>query len=292
MAADVAALHSGVLLEMLRRHYQPEGKPPAGVFAPEVQSPDGRRRADLLWAPTTIAGGKGQIHGHELKCSRSDLLNELADPTKADPWTTHCHRWWLVMSRPDLADGLTIPDAWGIMAPPSGRRTRTMTILREAPPLRPDNPGPGMARVMAWQLYATHDRIASLEAEVARKTKALEGWQEKARDLQLAGGGAIASDQARTVLRIIEEVKRRCGDEGIWEKFTEEMVIEAIVDRLATIRAAGAVRRDIRSLVRNVEAMLTPFQASARDIQRADRLAATLTGPLETSDDEADLTAV
>src|SRR5690348_2999491 len=81
--APESGLTAKHMVEMLRRHYLPEGRPPAGVFAPEIGSPDGKRRADLIWMPTTIAGGTG-LHGHEIKVSRSDLLTELDDPTKAD----------------------------------------------------------------------------------------------------------------------------------------------------------------------------------------------------------------
>lgn len=78
-------IRAGDLVAMLRRHYLPEGRPPGGIFAGEIESPDGRRRADALWAPWSIAGGAG-IVGHEVKVSRSDVLTELADPMKAEPW--------------------------------------------------------------------------------------------------------------------------------------------------------------------------------------------------------------
>ena len=73
------------VVAMLQRHYLPEGRPAGGVLAIEIGAPDGTRRADAVWAPFTIAGGDGLI-GHEIKVTRSDVLAELADPAKADPW--------------------------------------------------------------------------------------------------------------------------------------------------------------------------------------------------------------
>lgn len=58
------------VLDMLRRHYLPEGKPPGGIFAPEIQSPDGGRRADLIWQGVT-AGSGYRLIGHEIKVTRS-----------------------------------------------------------------------------------------------------------------------------------------------------------------------------------------------------------------------------
>lgn len=135
------------LLTLLRRHYQPENRPAAGLFAPEIESPDGSRRADLIWAPTTSTGGFGLV-GHELKISRSDLLVELADPAKCDPWARFCECWWLVVADPAMIDDAAIPHAWGVLAPPSGRRTRSMTIIKPAPKLHPVEPARAFRKLM------------------------------------------------------------------------------------------------------------------------------------------------
>lgn len=268
-----AALNATAVTTMLRRHYQPEGKPPAGVFAPEIQSPCGNRRADLIWMPTTIAGGKGELHGHEIKCSRADLLAELADPAKADPWGQYCTRWWLVVSRPDLVDGLDIPEPWGILAPPSGRRTRTMTVLRPAPKLTPANAAPGMARLAAWQLYGHHAEVVDLRGKLEHAERDLEYQRKRVRELEL-GGARKPSATALRVQSIVDLVQQQLRAETriYYDKVPDEVVAAAIVDHVATRAAAQQMRWDLDSIARAVETLTRPFANSARTTADAGRL--------------------
>ena len=135
--------------DYLRNHYLPEGKPAAGILATEIGSPDGRRFADALWQSTTRSGGLLLV-GHEIKVSRADVIVELADTTKAESWMQYCDQWWLTVSDPKLIEGLDIPAAWGVMSPPSGRRKRSMTILKEAPLLNPISKEAGLLRLLTW----------------------------------------------------------------------------------------------------------------------------------------------
>lgn len=257
-AANPSALNAVEMTAMLRRHYQPEGRPPCGIFAPEIQSPDGKRRADLIWMPTTIAGGRGELHGHEIKCSRADLVNELADPTKADPWAQYCSRWWLVVSRPDLVAGLTIPDAWGILAPPSGRRTRTMTILRPAPKLDPGDATAGFARIAAWQLYAGHDRAAQLEHSARREADEAKRLRERVRELE-AAGGQRPSGHAKRVDRILDLVEEMRQNRHVWfADAADEDIASALVDLTAARAAAEQLRGEVLDLARTAERFLEP----------------------------------
>ncbi|PRY35311.1 hypothetical protein [Umezawaea tangerina] len=138
------------VIEMLRRHYLPEGRPPGGIFAPEIGAPgNSGRRADLIWQGCTAAGGH-ELIGHEVKVTRQDLLAELADPAKSDPWQKYCHRWYLVVPDAHLLDGLELPHTWGVLTPPSGRRTRTMTVHIPAPALKPDEQAPALKTLATW----------------------------------------------------------------------------------------------------------------------------------------------
>ncbi|MEX8058723.1 hypothetical protein [Microbacterium sp. 16-032] len=136
------------MIEMLRGHYIAPSKPAGGYFAPELTAPNSARRADLIWLPMT-SQERGRIIGHEVKVSRADVIQELSDPTKADAWARYCSQWWLVVSDPALIEGLEVPERWGIMAPPSGRLRRSMTIVRPAPELRPEDRADALATVLA-----------------------------------------------------------------------------------------------------------------------------------------------
>jgi len=154
-------VNSGDVIMLLRRHYRMDIerpgslRPPTSILATEVCSPDGSRRADAIWATATMSGPPLLI-GHEIKVSRADVLSELRKPDKAEAWAPYCNEWWLTLSDASLADGLDIPSAWGIMAPPSGRRTRSMTIVRPAAHQEPVNSAAAWRNVLAWLSYRTH----------------------------------------------------------------------------------------------------------------------------------------
>lgn len=270
--ASPAGLTAKHLVAMLRRHYQPENRPPAGIFAPEIGSPDGRRRADLIWMPTTVAGGNG-LHGHEIKVTRADLITELDDPTKADPWAKYCTRWWLVLAHPSLATGLDIPANWGVMAPPSGRRTRTMTVVKPAPELAPTEPSVALAKLAAWQMYATHDTIDALRRDLGQRDRQLVLERDEVSRLR-ANGTVTTSREAQKVAGIVEAIRVRVDRDELWLNVPDETIVEAVVDHAATAAAAKTLRRQMAGLVADVERVLDPFRRVLPELRQAERLAA------------------
>lgn len=276
---DGEVVHARHLVEMLRRHYLPEGRPPGGVFAPEIGSPCGKRRADAIWMPTTVAGGKGELRGHEIKVTRADLLTELDDPTKAEPWAQYCTRWWLVVAHPGLIAGLDIPPAWGVMAPPSGRRTRSMTVLVPAPELKPREPAPGVARLAAWQLYTQNDRILQLQREDAYQKKTIEQLRREVDELR-AGGARPESPEAARVARILAGVNDRAlSGMHLWGSASNDDIIAAIVDHVATRDAAREMRQGARLLVSQVQRIVKdPLGHALRELEKADAIARDLDG--------------
>jgi hypothetical protein len=264
---DAPVASAGDLVDMLRRHYLPEGRPAGGIFAHEIESPDGRRRADALWCPWSIAGGAGLV-GHEVKVSRSDVLAELADPMKAEPWARYCSRWWLVVAHPSLVDGLAVPEAWGIMAPPSGRRRRTMTVVREAPALKPHDTGPGWRRIASWYDYrvTTQLREAQYAAEVAKRTA--ERAEADLLERRLAEGGR-ADHRAALVGRILAALDRQPG----WYRPDVDVdeIVAAIVDVERHRRLARTARSEVEMLVSEVRRVTAPMAYVADELERLAR---------------------
>ncbi|OMC07082.1 hypothetical protein [Mycolicibacterium fortuitum] len=120
------------LLALLQRHYIKPGAPmPGGIFLPEVGwnpagGPGGRAGGcDAIYVGFTSSSGRLLI-GHELKVSRSDWLNELNKPGKADAWADQCHQWWLVVLDPSIVHDGELPPGWGLMSP--GRSKTRMTV--------------------------------------------------------------------------------------------------------------------------------------------------------------------
>jgi hypothetical protein len=248
------------VIEMLRRHYLPEGRQPAGIFAPEIQAPTGLRRADLIWQGVTTAAGS-ELIGHEVKVSRQDLLVELADPAKADPWQRYCDRWWLVVSDPALIDGLTLPPSWGVMAPPSGRRTRSMTVLVEAPVLKPDDKALAYATIAKW----LHWRHHNLDAQ-HRMTRA-ENDSLREANAKLRERVPLQSHAQEKIQQVVERIVRSLGgvtgsgQVGSWDRQVE------VEDIVSAMRDLGTVYERARTVKFGVEAALGALRRATEAIR-------------------------
>lgn len=77
-----------------------------------------------------------EVHGHEIKVTRSDWLTELRQPEKAQAFTPYVHRWWLVVADRSIVRDGELPDGWGLLvkAGPVLRRVTTAP-LREPEPM-------------------------------------------------------------------------------------------------------------------------------------------------------------
>lgn len=233
------------MLAMLRRHYLPEGRPPGGIFAPEIMAPQANRRADLIWQGIT-AGSGYKLIGHEIKVSRADLLAELADPTKSDPWQKYCNRWWLVIPHASLLDGLELPPTWGVMTPPSGRRTRTCTVTRPAPELKPHDQAPAYLTLTTWLHWRHAESAGALKSTTEQLRIAREQadhWQRQAPQ-----EGQTASPERRVVAEIVRKLGGvRHGDIGGWQqRISVDDVVAAIADLGSLQHKADMARDDIK----------------------------------------------
>lgn len=266
MLPDIAPVSAHDLTAMLRRHYLPDGRPPGGIFAGEIESPDGRRRADALWAPWSVVGGAG-IVGHEIKVSRSDVLVELTDPMKSEPWIRYCSRWWLVVAHPSLVSGLAVPESWGIMSPPSGRRTRTMTVVREAPALKPADTGPAWRRIASWEHYRLTDRMRDLEYKASRAQSDAEYARRELAQRELAGEGR-ASPHAVKIGEVLTQL-----DRAGWRArpFEADEIAGAILDVDAYRALQQRADMELRSLVDDARRLTSPLTDIARKLDELRR---------------------
>lgn len=92
----------------------------------------GLRTADFIALDTYESKGL-DVHGHEVKVSRSDWLHELADPTKADAWKRYCNRWWLVVPDASIVRAGELPTGWGLLTIRGGK----LHAAHRAPLLEP-----------------------------------------------------------------------------------------------------------------------------------------------------------
>jgi hypothetical protein len=263
---------AGSLLAVLRRHYLPDNRPAGGVFAAEIESPDGKRRADAVWMPTTWAGGQ-ELIGHEIKVTRADVLVELADPTKHDAWARYCDRWWLVVSSPALVDGLDVPEHWGIMAPPSGRRTRSMTIVRPAPKLTPIEAGAGYRRMAVWLANRRTDDANRVAFELQQAKRELAAARQDIERMQSASlAGTHKRDPlAEKVLDICRRARAEANRRHIYlasDGVDAERVVRALIDVEEVDDLIGTARFELRALQHAAETLLKPFERTARELSK------------------------
>lgn len=237
---------------LLNAHYVPENKPSVGIFAAEIGSPDGKRFADAIWQSTTRSGGMLLV-GHEIKVSRADVMIELADPSKAESWMQYCDQWWLTISDPKLIDGLIIPETWGVMSPPSGRRKRSMTIIKEAPMLRPITKEDGLLRLLTWQASKNITELTYLKTQ----NQMLENSNNSLKNIIEKHGIAdnYGTDE-RNIQSVIEKMreleKSHSGRGSFLSKQTLDSIAETAFDlkksREAEQLATNTALRIIQSL--------------------------------------------
>ena len=131
-AAPAPKLTEGDMIAALRARYgEAHGNGPRYAVAGGVKSGAGhaaRRTADFIAMDLWPSGGL-EIHGHEVKVSRSDWLRELKEPEKAAEFIPYVNRWWLVVPSPAIVGLGELPDGWGLMA----MRGERLAVIEAAP---------------------------------------------------------------------------------------------------------------------------------------------------------------
>lgn len=56
-----------------------------------------------------------ELHGFELKASRSDWQRELKQPAKAESICRYCDRWWIVAGDKGIVRDDELPPTWGLL---------------------------------------------------------------------------------------------------------------------------------------------------------------------------------
>lgn len=114
--AEKSRMTEPQLITALRTRY-PNG---AYAFLEQVRNGTGFQRttrtadavAMSLWPSRGL-----ELHGFEIKVSRSDWKRELDDPAKAEEIGRFCHRWWLVVGSDEIVQPGELPSTWGLLQP-------------------------------------------------------------------------------------------------------------------------------------------------------------------------------
>jgi len=165
------------MLALLEKRYRGEvrGNGPAWAFVPKVRNAAGfnaTRTIDALAMSLWPSRGL-EIHGHEVKVSRTDWLRELKDPAKAEVFARLVDRWWLVVSDASILQEGELPPTWGLMV----ATARGLVVKVQAPEL-PATDAPWMPRSFLAALLRSATRtheVTPAEVEAA-VSSAREAW--------------------------------------------------------------------------------------------------------------------
>ena len=126
VVSDASQMHG-----LLRARF----KSPEYAYLTEVASNTGA--GQQRWADAVIMGlwpSRGvDLHGVEIKVSRSDWMQEKKNPEKADRIARYCDRWWLAVANDDIVRDGELPENWGLMV----ARGTKIIIAKDAPKLTP-----------------------------------------------------------------------------------------------------------------------------------------------------------
>lgn len=166
---------TGQLRKLLRdRHAPKRGSRAEWAYLEEVRNAPGfeaSRSLDALAIHLWPSRGH-EIHGYEIKCSRSDWLRELKDPHKAEAFAGWCDRFWIVASPGIVRDEL--PIAWGLLEPKGAQ----LRVVRQAK-ATPASITPAERARLACILAAAGKRLevspdqAAVDKRVAQMTEQL-----------------------------------------------------------------------------------------------------------------------
>jgi hypothetical protein len=174
-----------------------------------------------------------EVHGFEFKVDRSDWVREKDNPAKAEAVARYCHRWWLVVSRPEIVGPGELPGGWGLMVLEKGTlRTATAAAKREPDELNrtfvaallraartfvvPDDIVRATIERERAALYQEKQAIREVvEKQANRRASELQDridTFERSTGLSLSGWSAV--ENAKEVLRLV----KMGGVEGMREK--------------------------------------------------------------------------
>jgi hypothetical protein len=179
--------------EALRKRYGP----PEWAYFSEVGNSTGyttNRHADGLALNLWPSRGM-ELHGFEIKVSRTDWRRELAKPEKAETIAAYCDRWWVVAPESVGILPSELPPTWGLLRlKPDGK----WKVDVDAPRLE--------AKPLSRSFIAAVMRRASVEDPSA---EALKQERSKGFEEGLAVGKSHAESEIASLKDRVADLRER-----------------------------------------------------------------------------------
>lgn len=227
--------------------------PPAYCFLEQVADGTGARQ--FRWADAvamSVWPSRGyDIHGIEVKVSKSDWKNELKNPEKSSAVQQYCQRWWIATPDESIIAPGELPPTWGWMVcTPKG----SMKIIIPAP-LLPAKP-PSVEFVASILRNVQKMDEATIERE--RQKAHSEGYEE---------GGNYTRDQLKNLRNSVQEFEAASGikiseysdGKGLGEAVT---TLYNLKYRVQHIGSAIKACQDIAGMLQQVETLHSLIEAA------------------------------
>lgn len=209
-AQPAVTLTNGKILAALRERYAA----PEYAFLEQVRSRTGFhgdvRTADAI-AMSLFPGRGLELHGFEIKVSRSDWIREKVQPQKAEEIQRHCDRWWLVVGAENIVHEGELPPTWGLLAPdPSPRAVGQLRIVVPAPRL---TTGPVTGPIARPFIAGIMRNLASAKTGMVAREE-IDELVAKAREEGRARGAeeAAGGHRLQTLTRQHEDLKKALAE--------------------------------------------------------------------------------
>lgn len=267
MSEELQTYGTGQLRALLRDRHLPKRNRPEWAYLEEVRNApgfDATRSLDALAVHLWPSRGH-EIHGYEIKCSRSDWLRELKDPHKAEAFAGWCDRFWIVAAPGIVRDEL--PIAWGLLEP----KGSALRVVRQAK-ATPASITPAERARLACILAAAGkrmevspdqiavERLAEQRVEVLKKCHAEQMQREHQRYDYLASENWKLTELLRNASQAVRQVT------GEWSNLVSDG------DRARFLRDLKCAQHyDFENLARS---WLTQMRALAEGLANSHRFAA------------------
>lgn len=197
-----------------------------------------------------------ELHGVEIKISRSDWKREAADPTKAEAVAKYCDRWWVHTPEGVVDDISDMPPAWGLREW-TGKQWRTVKEAEKT------DAQPVTRHFLAAMLRRGDELMKSMVREASA-------------DAYAAAQAERAKLNEQFNDRVKREVERRAGEaEGLREQIAKfEAAFGCEVNRFNPDMAAiGRAAKAIADADNGwLEKRADMFEAAAAAIREVSRL--------------------
>jgi hypothetical protein len=204
----MTGIQSQDIIARLRASRYPQDQ--GWVAMEEVTPPRCQRRFDLI-AINGWESGNREVHGVEIKVSRSDFLAEMKDPAKSKPLAALCNRYWLACP-PGVAEANEVPASWGMLVVHDSQ----VRQAKAAPDLDPVPWSDATWRCMLWR--CAQRTTTRRELSIAESA----GYERRRRE-----------DEAAQIRRESEAKRRAEAEQSrikIWEDATGVAITRWISD--------------------------------------------------------------